>query len=72
MKIKDLITNQIKFEAKDPSLYKMINRVTDVETDKDDTIIFQSYTYLKLILPNLKPGFISQDMQISFVQHGYH
>jgi len=72
MKIKDLITNQIKFEEKDPSLYKMINRVTDVETDKDDAIIFQSYTYLKLILPNLKPGFISQDMQISFVQHGYH
>jgi len=50
IKRKDLIENQIKFEHKDPSLFKMIHRVTDVPSDQDDSKIFQSYSYLKLLL----------------------
>jgi len=40
MKIKDLIENEIEFEQKDPSLFKMIQRVTDISSDQDDSKIF--------------------------------
>jgi hypothetical protein len=48
-------------------MYKMINRVTDIESDNDNSVILQSYTYLSQILPDLTIKDLDQNMQVSYV-----